>query len=1060
MRFVTYDKIKDYLGIEPNTKKSYTRNTSRTQGKKRAGYLNRIKRDTVLKFLLIGGAFCLIIVIVGMIGFAVMVYSYSKQLPPPGKPFAKDIAQNTNIYDRNGVLLGALYDSVDRQWISLSEIDSNMKWAMLGAEDINFYSEPGFDIFGIARAAFRDIFARSSANLQGGSTITQQLVKTTELSSDQTLQRKIKEIILTLEVEKQYSKDQILEAYLNQISFGGSTSGIRVAAEKYFGVEPSQLDLAQSAFLAALPQAPSYYSPIFQADPNNLIKAKDGKLLANDAVNARAEYVLDEMLKYSRLTSVTSDQVKAAKTEIINFEFNPDTPNYKAPAFVEYVKNLLIQKYGEQKVLTGGLQVYTTLDYNMQQAGEAEINNEYDDFNSTTAVNRFGTGGIAYRFNGDDGALLSIDPKNGEILAMVGSPHNKTEINILTDSTGIQPGSSIKPMLYMEAFKDLTGGVNAQTMMPDIPITIGNYKPVDFFQNTFKGVMSIDSALSVSLNVPAAETLYSLNAKDQSTFTNELQNLGYTKLSSWDPYAITNALGAINVILLDHVAAYSVLANQGTLYTPTAIMKVLDPNGSLLEQYNPQNAGRNVIDSAYPYMMDKMLEHYTYLIKYGIAQKLIKEGYDIAGKTGTNNTPNNGNASSLTFVGYTPDLVTGIWFGNQAKEGQALGLCEVGDAAQPYKSCSGGGNGALVSTRGQTPEAEFMIPYWGDYMDKVLKAFSQKSTFDASRPADIVNEKLCTDTGLLYDSTKTNCPVSDVTNAILQKDNLPKFDDEHFVVNVCPNNPNELATPDMVASGSAVSKTYLVLKTYDQNFQQSLNDYLSDPKNAAQVQNLGIAPNNTLPTAYCSAEQGISVGILSPANGANYSAGSNVNVHVSAITTDSQNPISSVNVYFNSNNVATLSGNGSNYTGSFTIPANTADGSYQLTAKVVDAAQNEKDASITINVGSGGGGQASNDVVVESPTDGQVIIPLKPTSLKLLVKNIPASSVTSAYFNVYSNNQQLNGSPIQATQNPNNPDEWTTMYQFPASTNGYAIVGFITVQGQGILQSQAVIVNS
>jgi penicillin-binding protein 1A len=1028
MSKLTYNKIKEYLGLEQSPKKKGKGKAKKTNGR----WQIKDRRQFVFRVVLIGVIFFGVVLIVGLIGLGVMVIVYSKDLPPPGKAFSKNIAQSTNIYDRNGVLLASLHGDVQRTWIPLSSVDHNMQWAMLSAEDVNFYSEPGIDVFAILRAALSDVIHHGQGGLQGGSTITQQLVKNADLSDDQTLQRKIKEIILTLEVEKEYSKAQILEAYLNEISFGGDTSGIKVAAEDYFNVEPNQLDLAQSAFIAGLAQAPSYYSPVFGEDPI----LSDGNLASTD----RAYYVLDEMLKYSNLTGVTSSQVAAAKIEIKNFKFSAVISNYKAPYFVNYVNAILDNDYGTQNVLTGGYQVYTTLDYNMQQEAEAEVNKMYANFG-----NQLG-------YKGEDAAMVSIDPKTGEVIAMVGSPkvftdpktgkistsssgaQYLTNVNIVTSGSaaqggsGIQPGSSIKPLLYMSAFKNL--GLAPTSLMPDIPISIPSYDGFTYpspytptnFEGNYNGLFDIDKDLSISLNVPAVETLYSLTP---TKLIQDLQAFGYTNLTTTNQAAdLSYAVGGESVVFLDHVDAYAMMADGGTLHPATTITKITDASGKVIYQYDPNSAASTAIDPAYPYMMSETLNHYQYLESelqaydptfYKAAY--VSHTYDIAGKTGTNNTTTSsgavGPASSLTFVGYTPDLVSGFWYGNEASQGTALS----GD-----------------------PIAENIIPYWGDYMAKVLPKYPHDSF---QRPADVVTAQICTDTGLLYQSG-VSCPMG---TGIFQKNQVPKVDDEHVTAQVCPNQPTLLATPAMIAAGQSVTKSYTEFKTFDSFFQSSLDTFLHN--------------TNVVPTQYCTTAQGLQVSI-DPFSQTTYSAGSTVNVSAEVAETNSSNTVNSVDVDFNNNQVGTLTHtSGTNYSGSFTIPSGTQNGTYQVSVVAIDSTNAQQTASADLNVGSSNSNSGSNDVTITAPSSGSKVLPSPATTSLQMNDSQGGSGISSAYFVVYQNGQVVNtngGSNISATEQGNSGN-FSASYQFPISTTPFYVTGCVVSNGTTACSNSGVTVT-
>jgi len=992
MKALTYKKVKEYLGVEERPRK----------GRKRRRQTKETKqaRKITLRVILFGVIFLGIVLVVGVIGVGVMVIKYSHELPAPGKPFAtNNLAQTTQIYDRNGVLLATLNNgNVNRELVNLTDIDGTMKWATISAEDINFYSEPGFDILGIARAGLSDLLHRGSG-LQGGSTITQQLVKNADLTDTQTFQRKIEEFILTLEVERAYSKNQILQAYLNEIPYGGVVYGIKVAAQNYFGVEPSQLDLAQSAFLAGLPQAPSYYSPIYGVDP----VLSDGNLASTD----RAYYVLDQMLKHSDQTGVTAAEVAAAKKEIPTFNFTHTFSSQKAPHFIDYVTNELENMYGTTKVQEGGLKVYTTLNYNIQQVAQSEVDTMFNKMDT-----QYHFANKAYE---PDAGMVSIDPKTGEILAMVGAPTNTTDINIVTDPTGVQPGSSIKPFLYASAFSNL--GMAPTTMMADVPISIPSYKgytyttpyaPVNFAGDGFAGPTSIDHSLSYSLNVPAVETLYSLTV---TKFVSDLQSWGYTGLANGASQAsnLSYAIGGENVVWLDHVNAYAMLANEGTQYPETSILKVEDSNSNVIYQYDPSTAGKQVLDPAYAYMVDWMLEHYKYLLQDGERHDptLFTQGYSLAGKTGTNNT-NTGdqNASSLSFVGYTPDLVSGFWYGNLS-QGKPLNTSSVVGL----------------------PEGEYLIQYWGDYMLKVLPKFPKDSF---ARPSDVVVKQVCSDTGFLYQAGNTCSP----TTGYFQQDHVPAVDTAHVSVQVCQSDNTKLATPAMVTAGQAVAKTIIEYKTFDPFFQSMLNTYLKS--------------SDIVPTQYCTTSSGVSLEINTPKDQSAFNAGDQVNIDSSVVIVNSSNTVNNVDVYFNNAKVGSLTQSQTtttDYSGSFNIPSGTPVGTYPLTLKAFDNQGNEQDESVNLVIGQTAANttpttsNVTTSMTMTTPQDGSVVqIAPHKTQLGLQIQNnIDPTTIKSAYFTVTDNGV------TQTIQANGSGGSWTGQYIFPLPNQGYTIQGCITL---------------
>ncbi len=1013
-------------------------NLSSTDRKQKKKKLLKVIKYTLVFF----GAIVLILAI----AFGVLVYQYAKELPKPGTFFSNTL-QNTNIYDRNGKVIDTISpDNIDRQYVNISDISNNMKWAMLSAEDINFYNEPGFDVMGILRAGIHDLFLRNSSQLQGGSTITQQLVKNVALTDKQTITRKIKELILSIEVERTYSKSQILESYLNIIPFGGTISGIDVAAKVYFNTTPKNLDLAQSAFLAGLPQAPSYYSPIYGLDP----KLSDGNLASTD----RAYYVLDQMLKHSNLTGVTQSQVDQAKKEIQNFNFSYPSNDQIAPGFISYVENEVSNILGSDYLTKyGGLKIYTTLDSGMQQIATNEVNQMYCNLNyGTNTTFRFYNGsnvttqpadicktgnfpekwGFPLQFNGDNAGMISVDPKTGGILAMVSSPTGGTQVNMLTSSEGVQPGSSIKPLLYMTAFKEL--GLAPSSFMPDIPITINSYLGVPYtppysvvnFDGSFLGASNIDQDLTHSENVPAVETLYSLGLKN---FIPALKSYGYTNITT--PTSSTDlsyAVGGENVVFLEHVEAYAMLANEGILYQPYSVSKIEDYSGKVIYSYDPSTTSQRVIDPSYPYMVDTMLEHYYYMMKFGpyFNPKLFNSGYAIAGKTGTNNTKNLGEPSSLTFIGYTPDVVSGFWFGNQY-EGTPMNA-----GVNRYYPTSG----------------EFIIPYWADYMQEILPSFP-KDQF--ARPSDIVTKTICSDTGLLY-TQGTNCPT---TTAIFNQTQLPKVDASHVSVDVCPQDTTKLATPQMVASGDFQTANITEYKTLDPYFQPALDSYL---KNA-----------DVVPTQYCNSISGVNIGIISPTDNTNISAGNSVTVNADIATTNQNATISTVSMSFNSVSYGNLSLNGSTYTGSFIVPQNITPGTYQLTVNATDStgATSASSVNLVIPLVSSTPTPTGNSITtpnVQITVNPSTISSNQPLTMTFTNGTsdqsniINASDIKSVEFNIYTNGQLVNSSPIIANGSGLN---YSANYNIGSVNSGYSYkIVCIVNTNSGQIYTNNLIVNS
>ncbi|HUC31316.1 MAG TPA: transglycosylase domain-containing protein [Candidatus Paceibacterota bacterium] len=595
----------------------------------------RKKKKRYTKILQIIGIVVVALVII--LCFAVLYFA--KTVPSIQEIGSQQISQSTKIYDRTGTIL--LYDidnGQHRTLVPFDQIPQSVKDATIAIEDQNFYNEPAFDIKGILRALFVDITTRSFA--EGGSTITQQLARTAFLTLDQTVSRKIREFILAVKLNEYYSKDQILALYLNEVPYGPNISGVGEAAEDYFGVSVGQLNIAQSAVLAALPQAPTYYSP-WGTHVDELLQ--------------RQQLVLQQMYNTGKIT-------KAQLTAAQNFKivFQPQSEDgIKAPHFVMAVENYLVQKYGENEVDSGGLKVITTLNWTMQQQAE-------------TAV----TQGVARNtqlYQATNAALVAQDPTTGQILALVGSANYFDEANdgnfdVATQGLR-QPGSSLKPFVYMTAFQM---GYTPDTILFDVPTEFSTnaqcpavpnfnstntncFHPQDF-EGTFAGPLTVRDALAQSVNVPAVKMLYLVG--EENAIQNAY-NFGLTTLTDPASYGLSLVLGGGAVRLIDLTEAYSVLADDGVKHAQTMILSVQDANGNTLESYQDQTS--TVADAQSVNLVNDILSDAAARAPLmGASQGLtVFPGYDVALKTGTSN-----NYTDAWSMGYTPSLVVGVWAGN------------------------------------------------------------------------------------------------------------------------------------------------------------------------------------------------------------------------------------------------------------------------------------------------------------------------------------------------------------------------------------------------------------
>ena len=592
-------------------------------------------RKRPLKILKIAGS----VVAVLFIAVCLWVLYLAKTVPSIQEIGSQQISQSTKIYDRTGnVLLYDINNGQRRTLVSWSDVPQGMKDATIAIEDKNFYNEPAFDVGGILRALWVDVLTHSFA--EGGSTITQQLARTAFLTLHRTISRKIRELILAVKLNEYYSKDQILALYLNEAPYGSNISGIGEASEEYFGIPVSQLDLAQSAVLAALPQAPTYYSP-WGTHVNELLQ--------------RQRLVLQQMEQQGMITPAA---FTAAENEKIVFQ-PPAAGGIRAPHFVMAVVNQLVQQYGENEVDNGGLKVITTLNWPMEQEAEAAV-----------------VAGVARDKNlyaATNGALVAEDPTTGQILALVGSVNyfdaaNDGNFDVATQALR-QPGSSLKPFVYLTGFQM---GYTPDTILFDVPTEFSTnqncpavpdynsadkncFHPVDF-EGTFAGPMTVRDALAQSVNIPAVKMLYLVGEKNA---IQNMTNFGITTLGDPSQYGLSLVLGGGAVKLIDLTQAYSVLASGGVKHAQSMILSVTDANGNVLQSWSDQAA--QVADAQSVNLINDVLSDPTARAPLmGASENLtVFPGYDVALKTGTSN-----DYRDAWAMGYSPSLAVGVWAGN------------------------------------------------------------------------------------------------------------------------------------------------------------------------------------------------------------------------------------------------------------------------------------------------------------------------------------------------------------------------------------------------------------
>ena len=593
-------------------------------------------------------------------------YAYQKTELPEDL-HSRNLYQTSYIYDRSGEhILYKIYNEENRKIISHKEIPEFVRIATIVAEDNNFYSHHGIDLTSIIRSAKTNIESKSVQ--QGGSTITQQLARNAFLDRKKTWRRKILEIIMAIKIEKHYSKEDILDMYLNEVPYGSNAYGIAIASETFFSKKAQDLTLDEAALLAALPNAPTYYSPY-----GNHI----------DELVSKQQKVLDRIEK---LKLIDSEKIQEAKKTITFSKIVPFHETIDCPHFVFYVKEKLEETYGSDLVEKGGLKIYTTLDYDLQKTGEKIV--------SEGVRNN-------QKFNAENAALVSLDPKNGQILTMIGSRDffdEKIDGQVNVAIRARQPGSSFKPFAYAKAFEK---GYEPETLIIDSPTDFGpdgsgkNYIPRNY-DGKFHGLVTMRQALAMSLNVPAVKTLYLAGVND----TIELAHrLGITTLNKKNYYGLSLVLGGGEVSLLDETAGFSVFANDGKKNPVTAILKIENVDGKTIFQSESKN--EVVLDPQIARKINSILsDNQSRAPIFGINNSLHISGKNVAAKTGTSQK-----FRDAWTIGYTPSIAVGVWAGNNDN--------------RPMHS---GANGISIAA-----------PIWRNFMFQVLERYENEKFADYDR---------------------------------------------------------------------------------------------------------------------------------------------------------------------------------------------------------------------------------------------------------------------------------------------------------------------------------------
>ncbi len=566
--------------------------------------------------------FCAVAFIISFFCFTLFIAWLTRDLPDPDRLQDRVVIESTKMFDRTGThLLYELFDQKKRTVVDIAGLPPYVVKATLAIEDPHFYEHKGIRWVSLVRALVSDALHLSSGR-GGASTITQQLVKNAILSNEHSLTRKIKEGILALQIERQFSKDQILKLYFNEIPYGSTNYGIESASQAYYGKSAKDLSLPESATLAAMPQAPTHYLQ----DPDMLRKRRD--------------VVLTKMQEFGYITAVEMAAAKATSTPVRATQSSTIAPHY-----VMYLKSQLVDQFGEKTVDEGGLKVITTLDYDLQIAANTAI--------------KSGVDAAEKKYDATNGALLSMDPKTGEILAMVGSrdffdDKRGGQFNVVTQGLR-QPGSSFKPIVYSAAFEK---GFPTETVLfdseTDFPYDGRIYHPHNY-DGKEHGPVTMHQALQGSLNIPAVKTMFLVGIDRALDFADRL---GYTTFKDRSQFGPSVVLGGGGVKMIEHVRAYAAFANGGQLVEPVGILKIEDRTGADITPKRTEP--KQVLTSEIAATISNVLsDNAARAFVFGAKNHLTLSDRPVAVKTGTTN-----DYHDAWTVGYTPQIVTGVWVGN------------------------------------------------------------------------------------------------------------------------------------------------------------------------------------------------------------------------------------------------------------------------------------------------------------------------------------------------------------------------------------------------------------
>ena len=832
------------------------------------------KRLLAIQLIRFGAIGALVLVVLGILTFFGLFAYYSRELPKPGEVVRKT-GFSTRIFARNGELLYDLYDQERRVPIKIEQVPEHLKQATIATEDKDFYKHEGFDFLTLVRIPYNLVVKQ---RVIGGSTLTQQLVKNVLLTNERSLTRKFKEFVLSLQIERTFTKDQILEMYLNEAPYGGTAWGVGTASEIYFGKPVSDVTIAEGAILAGLPQRPSAYSPYANKTDEN----------GEPLWKMRARGVLRRMREDNYLTDLSYDQ---AMGDLETMQFKSSGVNITAPHFVFYVRDQLAEMYGEESVETAGFKVTTSLDLDLQNKAQEIVTEEIDKVKGVNITN---------------GSVMVMNPKTGEIVAMVGSKDFSSEeidgqFNVAVDGLR-QPGSSIKPVTYLMMLKR---GYTPASMLMDVPTSFTPDEKADAYEpknydGKFRGPVNLRNSLGSSLNIPAVKSL-AIVGVDQ--FLDQAHKMGFVTLEptaeNMKRFGLAVTLGGAEVHLIDTVSAYSSFANTGHKVEPVSIMKVEDRNGRVIFEHKPVQ-GPQVMSAEEAFLINNILSDNNARAGAFGTNSLLNINANVAVKTGTTNDQRDNWA-----IGWTQGVMVGAWVGNN--DNSAM------------KTVASGVSGAT--------------PIWR----RIMLAALEKDEFKSDpweMPAGI--EKVEVDQMSGY-------PKHDEYPSkfeLVIKGTLPSLPDlVHAKLKLC-RGENKLATDAKVAANDFEEKEFYVYREPDPVSQDGRNRW--DEGINAWIQGQTDARYKP-PGEYCGSQDDVYVNLKQPSDKQEFSS-EDVTVEVEA---DSGEGIRRIEIWVDGGLKETINNN--KYNGTLKI----SKGRHEVWAKVVTNSGKEKETG-KARIGTGG----------------------------------------------------------------------------------------------------------